>query len=574
MGVVRHTVASMTALFAGASISVSALAAPAPPLPGSADVGRLERRAEPQSILPALPAPVTPRTSYEPEAAPPASHDIKVTLTGVSINGMTAYSGDEIKSLYREYLDRQTTLDVAWIIAARLTERYHQDGYFLTRVTIPEQELKDGVLRLQVTEGFIEDVRLNDPLSKNRIVKQWLARLKAYRPLKASQIESVLLHLNDLPGVNLRAVLEPIKSLDDPGAVRLVLEPKSVHRLTGQISVDDYASRYLGPLEVIAQAQLVTAPTLRTTASALSTMTSNEVLFGYLRQEIPLFAGATLELSLAHASSTPGYTLKKFDEVSDLMTYSAAIDYSIIRQRQENLSARLEFDARDISTNTFGNIPQTRDRIRVLSLEINFNATDRWRGQTTIDAKTVQGLDVLGASPAQTPGSLANHLSRADAKPAFTKFDLDISRTQALNDHFAIVVSGAAQLTASPLYASEQFGYGGEVFGRAYSDSEITGDEGVNGSVELRYFGLPQAAGAAFMPYGFYDIGRVWNNRQYLADAFAESGSSTGVGLRIASTLGITANIGVAIPLTRRQTAPIYGNGKNARPFFKLAYGF
>jgi len=262
------------------AVSVPAWAAPGPPTPGSADIGLVEKRAEPTPLAPAIAPSSAPAIAYAPDVAPQGAYQTAVTFSRVLIKGMTAYSDAEIRDIYTPHLNKSVTLDKAWVIAAQLTHRYRQDGYFLTRVVVPPQEMKGGLLTLQVIEGYIGEVRFDDPLAKNRIVKQWLRRLISYRPLKAAQIESVLLQLNDLPGVNLRAVLEPAGPSGEPGAVRLVLGAKKSHHLSGQVSADDYASRYLGPVEAAAQLQLVAAPTYRTTASTLTTVGSNEVLFG------------------------------------------------------------------------------------------------------------------------------------------------------------------------------------------------------------------------------------------------------------------------------------------------------
>jgi hypothetical protein len=77
---------------------------------------------------------------------------------------------------------------------------------------------------LHVIEGYIGDIKLDDPLADNSIVRQWIDRLLSYRPVKDDQIETVLLHLNDLPGVNLHAVLEPMQATDETeGATPLIL---------------------------------------------------------------------------------------------------------------------------------------------------------------------------------------------------------------------------------------------------------------------------------------------------------------------------------------------------------------
>ena len=174
----------------------------------------------------------------------------------------------------------------------------------------------------------------------------------------------------------------------------------------------------------------------------------------------------------------------------------------------------------------------------------------------------------MGASQ---PGAL--NLSHAGATADFTKFNIDASRVQGITDDWNVFTALSAQVASDNLYSSEQFGYGGQAFGRAYDSSEITGDQGINGSAELRYNGIEQQYHVQPVPYGFYDMGAVWNNGINQTTPYA-SGSSTGAGLRLLTDFGLSTNLGFAFPLTRKIANPITGNGKSPRIFFSINYGF
>ena len=137
-------------------------------------------------------------------------------------------------------------------------------------------------------------------------------------------------------------------------------------------------------------------------------------------------------------------------------------------------------------------------------------------------------------------------------------------------------MSASAQTASGTLYSSEQFGYGGQNFGRAYDSSEITGDHGIAWAAELGYTGLDQLSSRfSFIPYGFYDIGVVWNDNISLGQKKKETGSSAGVGAHFIINGNLIGNVGIAYPLTREISTPIYGKDKQApRVSFQLSRAF
>lgn len=132
--------------------------------------------------------------------------------------------------------------------------------------------------------------------------------------------------------------------------------------------------------------------------------------------------------------------------------------------------------------------------------------------------------------------------------------------------------SAAGQFTSNTLYSSEEFGYGGQAFGRAYDSSELTGDNGANHAFELRYSKPNQNELFNYSPYAFYDIGYVENA---VGSKNKKSGASAGIGIRLVYNKNISGNFGIALPLTKKASVPIYGGSqKNPRLFFQLGYNF
>jgi hemolysin activation/secretion protein len=114
-------------------------------------------------------------------------------------------------------------------------------------------------------------------------------------------------------------------------------------------------------------------------------------------------------------------------------------------------------------------------------------------------------------------------------------------------------------LASDPLFSAEEFGYGGQTFGRAFDASELTGDHGLVASFELKYNGLARKGIFAFQPYGFYDIGRLWNKDT--AQPNRVSAASAGFGVLVSNNYGMFANLSFAMPLVRSVQTPIYGQG-------------
>lgn len=112
-------------------------------------------------------------------------------------------------------------------------------------------------------------------------------------------------------------------------------------------------------------------------------------------------------------------------------------------------------------------------------------------------------------------------------------------------------LSAASQTASGPLFTSQQFYLGGAAFGRGYGAAEISGDNGLAGSVELRFDQqLNFRYWSGYQVYGFVDAGAVWNDGYRLNDGL--SLTSAGAGVRLFLSDDLQADFGVAVPLSYR----------------------
>jgi hemolysin activation/secretion protein len=259
------------------------------------------------------------------------------------------------------------------------------------------------------------------------------------------------------------------------------------------------------------------------------------------------------------------------DAIGHTLTLHGTLDAPLLRSRSENFHISLGFTYLNSRTDLLGT-PFSNDRLRYLTARAAYDFSDTLLGDgypasTIISAELSQGFDILDANKT---GSA--NLSRAGGHSDFTLVYGEATRIQSLFGNTSLALSIAGQHAASPLLTSVQFGLGGSRFGRGYEPSELTGDDGVAGSIEGRY-DLPSIAEFLGHPqlYAFYDVGQIWNQEAPLGTPPRESLASVGGGVRFTLLGHFDLDLGLAKPLTRAIASR--GN-KDIRPLFSISTRF
>ncbi|MBU6474897.1 MAG: ShlB/FhaC/HecB family hemolysin secretion/activation protein [Alphaproteobacteria bacterium] len=536
-------------------------------IPGSAEPSRVQQQIAPQEAPQMNAPPIRGAEQPAPAVAPQGAEKYSFTLRHVLVSGVTVYKSADILPLFAAERGKAVTLAYVYGLAERLTAKYRNDGYILTQVVVPPQTIKNGIVHLRAVEGFVDKVSIQDAGGGDAFLYKMAAPVTSERPLNMKTLARVLLLMNDLPGVSARAVLSAAPKTQGASDVTILVSHK---RADVSLEADNRGTRYLGPLQMNATAQ-VNAPTGHFDSIALQvarTPDNAEMTYAGVTYTVPLGAsGAQLSLGGNSGRDLPGYSLGTFDINGLSQGLFAQVSYPFIRERWKNLSALLRFDYLD-STYTENLVSfTTADRLSVLRLGATWQSADRFSGLSTLTAQASRGLGLFNPTTPGTP-----NMSRVDGRSDFTKVTAQASRLQRVTDKVQLYAAVSGQKSADILLASEEFGIGGAAFGSAYDPSEITGEDGVAGRIELRY---SAAAGKPGMktcqPYIFYDIGKVWDPDSTAASDRIASLADAGAGVRATFTDTLSGSFEAALPLTRTVAAT---HNRHARAFFSLAAKF
>ena len=436
-------------------------------IPTPAQPERLEQKFEKPPVPKSTLEPVTPEFKEPP--VPSKMEEIKFVLKDIVIEGSTVYERDDFLPIYKEDLDQEITLARIYKIAAALTAKYRNEGYLLTKALVPGQRIRDGVVKIEVKEGFVDGIQIEGAIEDDSAAQRSRKRLQVYsdkillsRPLRAKVLERYLLLINDLPGLKVQSVLTPSETT--PGAAKLTLITEH-KKLDGFASLDNRGSRFNGPIQATIAANLNSILGLheKTGFGFTTTSPTSELIYFNGYHEHPLGSeGTRLTLSGSLSFTEPGDTLKSLNVEGESSTISATLSHPFIRSRGKNLSARFGFTRRNSETDILGSL-SSRDRLRIFNLGVSYDFIDRYRGVNLVDVEFSQGADIFNATESGS-ANLSRNLGRSD----FSKLVLNLQRLHNFGAGWSFLAEATGQYSFNSLLASEEFGFGGARFGRGY----------------------------------------------------------------------------------------------------------
>ena len=574
----RRLDASFSPALSQAALAVSLLLALAPlqaqtlpPLPSGAEAGR---QAPPQ-VLPrpvtAGPAVVAPGGSAA--QAPAGADKLNFTLAEMAIEGVTAYPAEVLRPLYADLIGKTITVADAFKVADAIERRYRGDGFVTSRVIVPEQAIEGGRFRIVVVEGFIADVVFDGDIGPARAaVEKLIAALRGAKPINVTLVERQLLLANDVPGLTVRASLEPSPT-QTGGSVIVVRSERKPLDLS--FSVGNRGTRYLDSREMSASVayNAVGERADRISVATKAALPADRSTFIAGTYDALLTAGGTtLGLMSSYSTSHPGLELEALDVRSRVAATQATVTYPWIRSREQNVRALGQLEVRDVDTDISGEA-FTRDRLRIARVGLSYDRTDNFgpRGGITAARATLhQGLHALGAS-----ANGAARLSRAEGRSDFSKVTAELTRLQQLTERAHLMATLNGQWSPHALLASEEMALGGASFGRAYDDGEISAAQGVAASVEWRWSPpmeqvLPVLFKQGVQFYAYMDGGQL-HAAEGAAALPHRTVSSLGGGLRANLGAATFATLELALPTSHAVRTT---GDKHARAFFSISAQF
>lgn len=536
-------------------------------IPSSAQVGQSDSSVE-RPNFDTVTSPQINVPEVRIDNAPDGAENIMLTLNGINLEGVSAYSVAELQQIWADDLGQTISLNDVYGIAQQITRKYRNDGYIITQAIIPQQTIDDGYVTIKVVEGFIDDVILQDAddTIANQRVLNLANNLTQQRPLTASALERWLLIVNDIPGMSARSIISPSETT--VGGANLTIIP-SIKPFNASMNIDNYGSRYLGPLQASVAGQANNLLGLAETIQLqyVTDPDDDERAYGFLRYAMPINNyGTKIGFDYSHSDTVPGFKLDAFDVNGRSDVFGVDLSHPITRSRTQNLTGSLRFDYRSLRSKNIIDTFTTQDRIASIRAGLDYNVFDNFWKPAVNQASLIlsQGIKLFNVSE----NGDAN-MTRANGDPQYTKIEAELSRLQTLSQDFSILTSIKGQLSNNPLLSSEEMGFGGRGYGRGYDSSEIVGDDGFGASIELRWNPNHQISYIKdYEIFGFYDFGKVWNQETDVDSLETQSLASTGIGVRTDFTDTIKAEFIYAQPLTK--DVDVY---ENTHGRFKFSLG-
>jgi hemolysin activation/secretion protein len=486
-------------------------------------------------------APTLPRPDVAADGKP------LFVLHAVSISGVSALPSGQLASSYRQYLGKMVSQKDLAAIAQTLSDDYRAAGFHLSRAIVPPQDISNGRVQIHVIEGSITEVGLRGVGAEQFGVRPMFNPLLSERPSRLATLERQLLLINNLPGVRITdSSLEEIGGTS--GHFRIVIQLKTwhVYAFTG---LDNLGSSSVGPWQAYATAAYNSLLTPGDTLAVnLATVANDprQLGFGRISYDTPVGTdGVRLGGSSLYSEVRPGDFRRFYNDVTTTAAFEFHGSLVPIQSQRQTLTLTVAAGFSNVSeSDVFGKLYD--DHIRTFSLTSDYRLQDALGGLNYATLIYRQGLDIFGAS--QIGDDFA---SRYGANANFSVLNFAYTRYQELVGPWSAKLSMASQTASGPLFTSQQFYLGGAAFGRGYGAAEISGDNGIAGSFELRF---DQQARLSYLSrlqfYAFTDSGVVWNDGYHPWDGI--SLISVGGGIRLFFGDDLQADIAVAFPLSYR----------------------
>lgn len=402
------------------------------------------------------------------------------------------------RTLYPLLGERKSLPDVE---AARqeLEKRYREAGYVSVLVDIPEQQVNEGVVRLKVTEGRIESLRI----SGSRFFTP--ARLREFVPslaegsvLNSALVQAELYALNSASGD--RNVTPVIRAGRTPGTTEVELKVADAVPLHGAIEVNDRYSRDTSKLRASASLRYDNL-WQREHGFSLQYQTAPEE-----PSEVRVWSGTYIARLPQLGSVLAAYAVKSDSETSTVGSLSVVGKGNIYGVRdivmlpgdeQHSHTLTLGVDYKDFKESVrLQGADAVNTPIDYAVLSAQYGATVRDEAASTRWSAGINfGLRGVSNDRVDCLGQELNEFEckRHLARPNFLSLRASVEDTRPFTSWFTLYTRIDGQWTGDPLISNEQYGAGGAESVRAYTESAQLGDVGVTGTLEARFPVQPAA---------------------------------------------------------------------------------
>jgi len=490
------------------------------------------------------------------------------------IDGNSTLKISHIEKAVYPFLGVAKTIQDVEKARSALEQAYQNQGYLTVSVSIPEQDVNNGVVRLLVTEGAVQSLRIKDAkytthnALKSRVVEFDEGKVPHF-PTAQAQLDAVNRNQNR----QVSPILRPGKS---PGKVEVDLQVQDKFPLHGSLELNDRfapsttRTRLNGSLRYENLWQ-------KDHSIGLSFQVSPEDL-----NEINVFSG-TYVIPRQNGDYLAMYAVVSNSDIAAVGDVNvigngriSGIRYIHPLKGSEQYfhSVTMGADYKDFKENVIllGADTTINSPVSYMVFSLGYDGTIQ-----SNDYQTQMNVTMTGAPRGFGNGEKEFNYRRQNANPNFAYLRSEIKHLHRLPFEWTMQTRFQGQLSNAELIAPEQFAVGGVDSVRGYLESSNLGDNGMQLAFELRTPPLKKYLKQYpfvdylkdFYLFSFYDLGvvDVYNS---VKNQPAQKVTSAGLGFKLKTTGGLFAYLDYAHVFDNS----IQVNAGDERLHFRLGYDF
>lgn len=454
------------------------LAEDPPTPPNNADASVIDTRvadeaaAELQAQLKKRPRKPTIEDEQQPQKLPALEKQFFVR--DIIVQGNELIPDEDINSLTKLYEGRNLTLSVVRDLADKIQQQYRYYGYITTIVYIPPQKLENETLVLQVVEGRMGNLYVEDNFwfSTKQIEKKWL--LKEGSVFEYKKIAKSLRRINENPDRTATAILRPG---DKTGYTDVYLKVKDHFPMHAGFQFDNRGVESTGTMRYgfnIQHNNFIIPDSILLTG----TVFGKDFGSFYNQYLVPISSfGTKFIYNFSFSKSAPKKQFSPLDIHGTAFIHSLILQQAVHQGDRVNANAHIGFDFKDSNSQFVGGVLR-KDKLRVLRFGFDVTEIDKW-GATNLTQDFSFGIKGLGATGNNNPFS-----SRPGADPNFFKWNGLLLRTLRMPWQTQLNLKLTYQVASGKQYPQEQFYLGGAETVRGYPEGDYLADNGILANVE------------------------------------------------------------------------------------------
>lgn len=508
------------------------------------DAGSLLRdQPKAPSIAPVKPIQIAPATppAGDKETGP------RIRVKGFLIQGALLVSEAELQAHLQPVIGREVSFSQLEILGSMITSYYRERGY-LARAIFPPQDVKDGVIRLQIIEGKRGSLNIEskgERIDSARVQRFIDSRVGAGQAIDMTRLGEALNVINEQPGLEVRSRMSAGKT---EGEVDLVISATEKPLVGINLGANNQGARGTGEYQGTIGLTLANPSG---NLDAISLLSNNSQGTAFVRAEYGLAVGDSgLRLGISASDLRYRLTQASFAALQGngtARTTGLTAGYPLARQNNWNLSLSGGIDDKVLIDHTVAGETGNR-HVTVANLGFNGYRTDLSSASVFSFGASLDA----GNSDQRNAAALAADRTTRQVQGNFTRLSANAGYLRPVAADLSFNATLRGQFASKNLDSTERMSLGGPSSVRAYSGSDATGDE-----AWLMTFSLAKKVSDALAASIFLDTGVVTLNRRLWANWNAASPnlpnryslSGLGVGLDWRPSPAILVSASLAAPL-------------------------